>query len=243
MSRHLLVTALSSVVAGFALTACGAVDAVGARGAPAAESAGPRSVNGAVESGVTAVLGVDLRGSAFRVEPHDDGTFSLPIASDLPVSVFVLSADGGAQVVRFERSTADGADLTHVIPHHDGAVHLGALSTCDCDHDGADDDVHAEENPLHEIDSDGDGVDDLHDDDVDGDAIPNEHDTDDDGVPGDDSIHDLDDDGHPDLSGHDDVNDGGTHDAPVADDDVGDEHDDDHQEDVVHDDTTAGHHG
>jgi hypothetical protein len=134
-------------------------------------------ISGVAPAGTQQVLAIDAAGQAFPTTPAADGSFRTSITSTRPISLYVVG-----DVVRVLRlAGASGAATRTMMPNWSGEVALAQLTPCDCDHDGVDNDVGAQEDPLGQIDTDGDGVPDATDTDSDGDGTPNASDTDADG--------------------------------------------------------------
>jgi hypothetical protein len=178
---------------------------------------GARAVAGKAESGTSAIVALDTKGNTYKVVPNADNTFELKLPT--PNVVILFAEKGGElQTVRFAEKIG-GDPVASALPDYQGTVQMGQLSTCDCNADGAEDEAAAEESPLEQIDTDGDGENNAADDDDDNDGTDDAEDSDDDGEDGDDADHDCDtdDDGTPDLAADDDDNDG----VEDADDDHG----------------------
>ena len=192
------------------------------------EAAG-RVLVGTLPEGVSAVFTLDTDGAATFGEIDGSG-FSITVSGDQPVAVFVHSGDL-LLPLQFERSA--GGALTNMIPDFSGTIDLGAVSlvTAAAFRDANEDYAESENNPMDEVDSDGDGESDYDDADDDDDGVDDDDDADDDGDGEDDDDQDLDsdDDGNPDLSDEDDDDDGieDDEDEDEADDEDGDGIDDD----------------
>ena len=168
---------------------------------------GPRAVDGTAEKGTAAVIAVDSAGKTFTTRPDGNLGFHLTVDTTRPIFIFAVKGNGEMQAVKFA-SKLGGAPTARKIPNYGGTVHMGALSTCDCNGDGSTNgEAASSDNPLDQVDTDGDGQPDLADADDDGDGINDESDGDSDGNNVDDSAEndDSDGDGTPDQQdGHDD---------------------------------------
>jgi|GEM_PF-1763186 len=203
-------------LAGAVLIAC-LVPSVGCV-APTTPAADPqptgRTLEARLPDAVQEFMALDTRGRTTRTTP-EAGVALLELDTDTTVHLFVKD-DTGLHAVYFD----DGqGGRTTSVPNYQGEVKLSTVAPCDCDDDGEDDAYEAEDSPLGQIDTDGDGAMDLDDEDDDNDGIADEDDDDDDGngEADDDEDMDTDDDGEPDLCDDDDDNDG------IADDDDDDD--------------------
>jgi hypothetical protein len=210
------------------LTGLSALALAGACAAPEAPSA--RALAGVAPEGTDSVLVVDASGRAFSATLDENRAFTVDIDSREPVTAFMVGA-AGVRVLRVAPSP--GAPSTQsTLPAWEGTVSTAQMSTCDCNADGADEDVEGEDNILEQIDTDEDGESDLDDSDDDADGIEDESDDDSDGSGEDDDAEDLDgdDDGRPDSC--DDDNDGDDDDSDSDDDDDGVEDEDESEDET-----------
>jgi hypothetical protein len=171
-----------------------------------------RALRGTAPIGSDLILVIDSSGAAFRAIPASDGLFKVSISSNRPVSVFVVD-DDVARVLRVPSAPGALPDLT-TLPEWRGVIALGQLQL------SAGQSLQADNNPLDQIDTDGDGSSDLDDDDDDNDGVIDDDDPDSDGSGVDDDAEDLDndDDGAADLVDDDDDSDDDSDDDGVDDD-------------------------
>jgi hypothetical protein len=143
-----------------------------------------RILAGKAPAGTDQVLVIDADGRAFSAIPAAGGAFNVQVKSARPATVFVVG-----QTTRVLRvPAAQGALPSQTsLPTWTGTVNVAQMSVCDCNEDGVDEEVAAEDNPLDQIDCDDDGSSDLDDSDDDGDDVADSEDSDDDNSGEDDS--------------------------------------------------------
>ncbi|MFZ4735434.1 MAG: hypothetical protein ACOYM9_05800 [Bradymonadia bacterium] len=133
--------------------------------------------------GLSRIIAIDTREGAYDATVDPNGAFTVEVPVGRSVVMYVL--DETLTPVREVHFDAGGGARTSVLPvagapagaADDTAVSLGRVHGVE----GVDDEADCEDNPLEDVDSDDDGIDDLEDSDDDGDDIEDAADDDDDG--------------------------------------------------------------
>ena len=133
--------------------------------------------------GLSRIIAIDTREGAYDATVDPNGAFTVEVPVGRSVVLYVL--DETLTPVREVHFDAGGGARTSVLPvagapagaADDTAVSLGRVHGVE----GVEDEADCEDNPLEDVDSDDDGVDDLEDSDDDGDDIEDAADDDDDG--------------------------------------------------------------
>lgn len=126
-------------------------------GADSTSDAGhTRFVKGVAPRTATALVAIADDGRTWTTDVSPDGRFTLPIHTHRPVDVFVLD-DGRAKVLVFPAHRGELAYVSR-LPDYDGTVDVKTIASCDCDGDNVEAETTPEQNPLEQIDSDGDGI-------------------------------------------------------------------------------------